>query len=502
MQTVSKLKLVSWGVILLFVGFVFYISMISFWTSDAPYFALKFEMDGSDPHQKIDGFGTLLASQQAHYMTWSGRFFCQSIVQIFCGLTERPVFELCNAVVSLVFILSALSLAKIKLDEPLRVFMVSAVMYLILASLPFDPPFLINYLWMGTVILLWLNLFSIGKRRSFPALAALFLFSVIAGNSQEAFSVPLAGALAVWILLRRFKLDTVKWVLAVGFFIGALLVVGAPGNYERLGEVNGENSSVLKNIWIGLPMAAVALFLILVGRKNIKPLTSLQSPAYMLMIGAVPFTLLFAVVLKFVSFPRLLVPANIFLTLIAFGFGSKIRKPGLLAAIVAIACVITGVCERRLALSNYAKYSLITKLYHESADGIIVIPDAMACKDDGKSFCYDSGWVVAERADNPGKPYLKKYPESLLKLKIESDTTIIEKIAPQAWIIVNSLDKPKNVVVKKRLLPGVLDMALPDRLIDFSDYPELVIDTIANNVAGLYINHRPYMTSQVVVEEP
>ncbi len=126
----------------------------------------------------------------------------------------------------------------------------------------------------------------------------------------------------------------------------------------------------------------------------------------------------------------------------------------------------------------------------------------MACKDDGKSFCYDSGWVVAERADNPGKPYLKKYPESLLKLKIEGDTTLIEKIAPQAWIIVNSLDRPKNVVVKKRLLPGVLDIALPDRLIDFSDYPALVIDTIANNVAGLYINHRPYMNSQVIVEEP
>ncbi len=353
MQNVSKLKLVSWSVILLFVGFVFYISMISFWTSDATYFALKFEMDGSDPHQKIDGFGTLLASQQAHYMTWSGRFFCQSIVQIFCGLTERPVFELCNAVVCLVFILLALRLAKIKMDEPFRVFMVSVVMYLILASLPFDPPFLINYLWMGTVILLWLNLFSIRKRRSFPALAVLFLVSVIAGNSQEAFSVPLAGALAVWILLRRFKLDTMQWVLAAGFFVGALLVVGAPGNYERLGEVNSGNSSVLKNIWIGLPMAVLTLCLILVGRKNIKPLTaSSQSPEYMLMIGAVPFTLLFAVVLKFVSFPRLLVPANIFLTLIAFGFGSKIRKPMLLASIVAIVCVITVVHARRLALSN------------------------------------------------------------------------------------------------------------------------------------------------------
>ena len=502
MRSENKRILLSWGIILLFVGFIYYLSVISFWTSDAPFFALKFEMDGSDSRYPIENFSDIMQSQLAHYMTWSGRFFCQSIVQVFCGLTHRPVFEICNAAVLLIFLFLALKLARISLGEPLKVFLVVSVFFLLLTTLPYDPPFLINYLWMGAVILLWLNLFSIKRRVSFLPLAGLFLLGVIAGNSQEAFSVPLAGALAVWILVRRFKLNPVEWALAVGFFVGTLLVVAAPGNYVRLDEVNAGNSSALKNIWNGLPMVAMAVLLIFVGRKNIKPLTSWQATGYMLMIGAVPFALLFAVILKFVSFPRLLIPVNIFLTLLAFGFGAKIRRPMLIAVLLGVACVVTAVHERSMSLSNYDKYSTITRLYHESESGIIVIPDEMCYKDDGKNFCYDSGWVIAERAINPDKPFLKKYPASLLEMKINKDTTMIEKIGPQAWIIVNSIDHPKKVVVKKRLLPGILDKELPDRIINFAEYTELVIDTIANNVTGLYVNHRPYLSSQVVIEEP
>lgn len=490
--------LLSWGVIILFVGFIYYLTAISFWTSDAPFFALKFELDGSDPHEKIDGLKTLLESQYAHYMTWSGRFVCQSTVQFFCGLTVRPAFEICNAIVCLVFLLASFRLGHIRLDEPFRIFMAVSVFFLILATLPFDPPFLINYLWMGTVVILWLNLFS---ARITPYLLPItFLFSIIAGNSQEAFSVPLSGALCLWILHRRFKLSAQEWVLSAGFFLGALAVIAAPGNYVRLAVCADSESDILHKLWEAAPLICLGAVLLLVFRNSGRRLFHGNTMIESILLASLPFTLLFAAMLKFFCLERMLIPANMFLTIITFGFCSKISHRILLTSAALIACVLTAVKEYGMAISNTEKYSLITRLYHESTDGKIVLPDEMLYRAEGKNFCYDSGWVVAERAINPDKPYLKKYPASLCGLKINQDTTFLKQIGRQAWIIVNSVEHPKKVVVKKRLLPDILNIELPDRTIDFSLYPKLVIDTISGNVVGLYFNNRAYLKSDVIVE--
>ncbi len=189
-----------------------------------------------------------------------------------------------------------------------------------------------------------------------------------------------------------------------------------------------------------------------------------------------------------------------FLAIVAFGFGAKICYRRAVMSVLVVACALTAAHERKTSLAGREKYSLVTRLYHESPDGKIVLPDEMCYMDEGKNFCYDSGWVVAERSTNPDKPFLKKYPASLLDIKIDGDTTLLAQIGTQAWIIVNSIEHPKRVVVKKRLLPGLLDVELPDRVIDFSAYPERIIDTIGCNVAGLYFNNREYMVSTVVVE--
>ena len=489
----------SWMVIALFTGVIYYLTTVSFWSSDAPFFALKFELDGSDPHEKLTGLGMLLESQYAHYMTWSGRFVCQSTVQFFCGLTERPAFEICNAAVWVVFLLASFRLGGIRLCEPDRVLAVASVFFLILATLPFDPPFLINYLWMGTVIVLWLNLFSRAGKRSGIVLAAVFLFSVISGNTQEAFSVPLSGALAVWILLKRCRLSGEEWALSTGFFLGTLLLIAAPGNYVRLGEVNGE-VSVLHSIWDSLPMLIMGGAMAVIFRLSGRKWTRGNTAAANLMLMSVPFTFIFVVLLKFLCFQRILVPTDMFLAIVAFGFGAKICYRRAVMSVLVVACALTAAHERKTSLAGREKYSLVTRLYHESPDGKIVLPDEMCYMDEGKNFCYDSGWVVAERSTNPDKPFLKKYPASLLDIKIDGDTTLLAQIGTQAWIIVNSIEHPKRVVVKKRLLPGLLDVELPDRVIDFSAYPERIIDTIGCNVAGLYFNNREYMVSTVVVE--
>lgn len=270
----DKYMLMSWGVILIFTVTLFYLSVIFFWSSDSPFFALRFEMDGSDSYRKMGGLWDLFQSQCAHYMTWSGRFVCQSLVQFFCAFTERPVFEICNMLVWLAFIFLSLRLAGIKVKNTASLFMVVCMSFLIFINIPYDPPFMINYLWMGTLVMAWLNIFFSSAKKSAVQLVLIFLLSILAGNSQESFSIPLSGALTVWIIMRRFRLNKMEWVAVAGFFIGALTVVAAPGNYVRLGIVMDENgrmgAGILRNIFMALPQICIALFLGTVTYKRIK----------------------------------------------------------------------------------------------------------------------------------------------------------------------------------------------------------------------------------------
>ncbi len=503
----DKYMLMSWGVILIFTVTLFYLSAIFFWSSDSPFFALRFEMDGSDSYRKMEGVWDLFQSQCTHYMTWSGRFVCQSLVQFFCAFTERPVFEICNMLVWLAFIFLSLRLAGIKVKNTASLFMVVCMSFLIFINIPYDPPFMINYLWMGTLVMAWLNIFFSSAKKSAVQLALIFLLSILAGNSQESFSIPLSGALTVWIIMRRFRLNKMEWVAVAGFFIGALTVVAAPGNYVRLGIVMDENgrmgAGILRNIFMALPQICIALFLGTVTYKRIKDARmagiALSTETLLLLLAAL-FSIVLAALLKFEILARVMIPMNIFLSVTAFSGGFKLRHERSVIVLLSIICAVTVMLEYRTYVSNNEKYSLITKLYHESESGVVVIPDEMFCKDDGRNGYYDLGFVIQERVDNPDKPFLKRYPESLTRIEIGNDTNFVMRIAPQAWLIGQSLTCPESFVIKKSLFPGAVDLPMSDRIIDASSSKELVIDTINNTVIRVYVNNRWYIEADVMLK--
>lgn len=491
-------KYISFGIIVLFSSVFYYLSSIFFWSSDCPFFALRFEMDDTDPYREMHGVKDLIESQCAHYMNWSGRFFCQFIVQIFCAFTKRPVFEICNLLVWIAFLISSFRLANITIYKPKHIFFFITISFFIFITLPLDPPFLINYLWMGTVVLIYINILLYSKSGSIFNLFLIFLYSVIAGNSQESFSIPLLGALAIWIFIQKNCLKSTQWFAIAGFASGTFVSVIAPGNFVRLGLTLQSDSSIIHNIFNALPQITISITLfvtILVNKVSIKKIFNSKLTSLLLL--SVPFSILLGAVMKFENFVRILIPLNIFLSIITIRHIRSFRFLNLYYLFLSFALILTICHEYYMNKSNHKKYSLITDLYHKSLDGKILIPDDLFCKDDGNNNYYIKGFEIKERSKRLNPPPLKILPESLTKLRIINDTNFIIQIAPQAWIFGHSIKNPRKILVEKTFLPQTINVHLPDKIFDMTKNDDLNIDTINNTIIGRYINHRWYLKSNV-----
>lgn len=498
----------SWGIIIIFSLIFYYLTSIFYWSSDSPYFALQFEMDDSDPHRAINSITDLFASQCAHYMNWSGRFFCQFIVQIFCALTERPIFEICNIFVWLLFIFTIFKFAETKLNDTFSIFITTSIFFLIFLTLPLDPPFLINYLWMGFIIVLWIKTLLSYRNYRIIYLPLLFLFSVIAGNTQEAFSLPLAGALILCLILKKIKLSKSQIIPLAGFLLGTLILIIAPGNYIRLSIVEHSQISIFRNIWGAWPSLLIFIALLTFVLPNYKELIrNVASKEYFdISIVFIILSLLMAGVMKFANFSRILIPDNILL-LICFAkiVSHKSNFPyKIFSLLMVLISILSIFYEIRLFKTNHLKYSLISEKYHKSLDGRVYIPDSLFLKNSGQNNYYNHGFTIQERHFNPQKPELIIHSESIEHLKINPDTNCVIQIAPQGWLITQSIDNPQNIIVNRYLFPILKSgrIRIPDRIINLSQTDQnLICDTLNNNIIGYYINDKWYMSSSISIAD-
>ena len=207
-------------------------------------------LDGLDPNRlhRVESFGDVLYSQWQHYFTWGGRTIAHIFVQTFVWLGDS-IFDVANTFVFAAFVLL---LFKIGTGLPLRD-MNKIYLLFILAGIYFCTPSLVitmvwltgacNYLWMSTLIILFLLPFVTKHRRadfwrtppawSVPLMAVLGLCAgwSIEPGSAVAFLITLQFV----IHFKREK-NLQPW-MKVGFVfltIGAALLFLAPGNIHRL----------------------------------------------------------------------------------------------------------------------------------------------------------------------------------------------------------------------------------------------------------------------------
>ncbi|MDE5727450.1 MAG: hypothetical protein K2H94_04915 [Duncaniella sp.] len=263
-----------------------------FFSADRPYSAddiiYQFVCEDTLAHDNIryvDSFGDLVKSQTLHYFNTNGRTPVHVLVQSYIGLWGPMAYAISNALVLVLFVcLLVRYVFPRQMGNALVWAVLSAV---VLLSFPssmgaglgpwFGVSLSLNYLWPGclfmAMLLVWRRCHS-ERNISLCKTLSIALLSFFAGWSNEAYSVPLSGAVFIYFLLSRSYPRGVSRTMAFSLWTGTLLLCVSPGALSRLGGQKSGGMYLLLSglldcysgvLWFWLMLVAV-LILKLSGR--------------------------------------------------------------------------------------------------------------------------------------------------------------------------------------------------------------------------------------------
>ena len=197
----------------------------------------------SERLQRVESFSDILYSQWQHYFTWGGRTVAHIFVQFFAW-HDKIFFDLATV---FVFAALVLMLFKVGTGLPLREMNKSYLLF-ILAGIYFCAPSLmittiwmtgaINYLWMSTLVILFLLPFALAYRKKNFSLSSWFLVpcSFLTGWSSEP-----GAAVTIFItflaLIHFYREKNLQPWMKFSFvllLIGFAFLMFAPGNIHRM----------------------------------------------------------------------------------------------------------------------------------------------------------------------------------------------------------------------------------------------------------------------------
>lgn len=205
----------------------------------------------NDWPEPINSLTDIFKSQAYHYTHVNGRFLAHCVIQLFCGFRWQTAYFVISSFVFVILLISAISL--IKQDLPDEAKQLHSLRYLFLFFLILFVPqigltffgsvsFSVNYMWSTMISLTFLCVYYRIKKITEPLnkwqYVLLFIFGVICGSWQEAFSIPLAGALLIYHVVDLCKYRNLKdqlslFFLVLGYGIGAIILIFTPANFAR-----------------------------------------------------------------------------------------------------------------------------------------------------------------------------------------------------------------------------------------------------------------------------
>lgn len=218
---------------------------------DDDSYSYNLDIDGyyaphcADLSRPIESISDIVKSQMLHYYVDNGRTPVHVLVQCFCGIWGKNVFNYCNTFVFLVFImlLCKVTICKeglfplISSGRILRFIVPISIAFLLLS----EPKAFyngishsINYLWSSVICMLSLHFFS--KAHPHPILGVIYVaVAFLAGWSHETLAIGICGSLCILSILNRVKIS--KWQLSylLAMCSGVILLVCSPGNFIRAG---------------------------------------------------------------------------------------------------------------------------------------------------------------------------------------------------------------------------------------------------------------------------
>lgn len=489
---------------------VLVLSLTMHWQGDAIAFSFFMPRYNEDFSQiKFNSVLEIWQSMSNHYMHSTGRFFSHGLAQFFCAFAGKTWFSIFNSIAWGFFIIAILKLScpnKLTLTTSSIASLLTYILFYSFGgsehSFPFEPPHQIDYVWMGALNLCWVWFFFTKKEHGGILILFLSILSFICGQSNESFSIPIGGALLFFAFKTKFKLSVQQWMMGIAYGIGAFIVILAPGNFARLANDSGNWSIMhtIERIVPALIIPAVYILVLLCYRR--KKHTHLSENITQFLIIAIIINYILGIYIGMGSGTRILTCANSFLIILIIQQLGYNFKSNLISSICIALIALLSILRLHAIFEINTKNITIEKMYHQSVDGVVVIPDEMFLYKANQFIVRPHPYMMIERADNPSKPNIRIRPQTMSKLNLDKDTNIIIQLDSQAWLMIQSRLNPAKFVVKKTLMPGLINRRMSDRVIDWSQKAsDIVFDSTALWKAAIYINPRKYIDSHVSIEK-
>lgn len=255
MKHTDKIYNISLMAVVAIVIYVFSVSVI--WMIDNYVYQFNFATG-----ERITSVWEIFGSQYAHLFERNGRYVAHWLCQLYLAILGKPLFALTNALVYIAFIYYVTKLGKGDTSK-FTDLLTSTLFVLFFCDTVYEPSCQIGYIWMPLLSLIYLDLFFKQKNTSSPlSIILLFVFSIIAGNSHEVVNIGIGGALIIYMLQHIKRLTIRQWVLAVGYGIGGLVLVLAPGGINKAGGLDIPAIYSLMIVAQGLRMTYVLIIVL------------------------------------------------------------------------------------------------------------------------------------------------------------------------------------------------------------------------------------------------
>ena len=200
----------------------------------------------------LKSIGDVVESQWFGYFDHTGRVVSHFLWQASCFLfadNKLPLDMLNSAVFAIMTVLIYVHIRG-NMKEPDVVLLLFILVCLFSFVEGFGQTFLwiagsFTYMWMVALVLLFLLPYRIGKGN----VVVMFVFGLLAGCSVENLSVGCSVMLCIYLYYKRKVLHSWELTGVIGFWIGTVILLAAPGNYVRMDNVGESISllSILKN---------------------------------------------------------------------------------------------------------------------------------------------------------------------------------------------------------------------------------------------------------------
>ncbi len=206
----------------------------------------------------IQSIVDIFESQYYHYLDVNGRALLHFLIQLFLFF-GKDIFNVFNTLVLLALIVIIYKIAvQYKTSGVERFF----ILTFITASVWLTSPFVgqtmlwttgaINYLW-GTLAVLGF-LYYLQNKLKVPSFHwvqgfLLFVCSLLAGWTQESISIGVSAALFFYYLFNRSQITIQRVIMVLGFWVGTLFIIIAPGTLHRVdAEIEMHSLSVFEQL--------------------------------------------------------------------------------------------------------------------------------------------------------------------------------------------------------------------------------------------------------------